>query len=488
VKIIRLSAENLKRLSAVEITPTGDVVTLTGRNGQGKSSVLDSIYAALAGADAIPEKPIRRGETSAKVQLDLGEIKVTRRFRENGSSDVIVEAETGARFPSPQRMLDGLVGKLTFDPLQFSREEPKKQLEILRSLVVLDVDVDALAGLNMKDFEERTDINRRAKALRAQADGIALPDDCPTERRDTTKIADRLQRAGEHNAAIERARARLATLAQQIGVTEQAIATAEAALPGTIAAIERRRDNDIAKIEEQIQALHNRISEIKIAANDDIWNANEAQEKRLGELRAANDRLAQQIAAEPEPPAPEDAAAIRAELTSAEDTNALVDRWKQKSALVADAAALEERSAKLTEQIDARRKARADAIAAAKFPIEGLSFGDGEVLYNDLPLSQASTAEQIEISMAIAMACNPKIRIVCIREGEKLDADGLKLVAKMAKENDYQVWLEDVRSTDPLAIIMEEGHVRGAPPPAAKSAISTSSLPKKDETAATRLV
>ena len=49
MRIIRLQAENIKRLQAVEIEPHGDVVKITGKNGAGKSSVLDSIWMALAG-------------------------------------------------------------------------------------------------------------------------------------------------------------------------------------------------------------------------------------------------------------------------------------------------------------------------------------------------------------------------------------------------------------------------------------------------------
>ena len=41
-------------------------------------------------------------------------------------------------------------------------------------------------------------------------------------------------------------------------------------------------------------------------------------------------------------------------------------------------------------------------------PVEGLSFSDdGSVTFNDLPLDQASHAEQIRVSMAMAMALIP---------------------------------------------------------------------------------
>ena len=44
MKIVQLTAENVKRLTAVSIAPDGNLVQITGRNGQGKASVLDAIF------------------------------------------------------------------------------------------------------------------------------------------------------------------------------------------------------------------------------------------------------------------------------------------------------------------------------------------------------------------------------------------------------------------------------------------------------------
>src|SRR5438270_14102611 len=114
MKIVNLKAENIKKLVAVEISPSENTVIVTGKNGAGKSSVLDAIWWALSGTKHIQDKPIRDGQTKASIRLDLGTIIVERVFGEKGSS-LKVMADNGARFPEPQPMLDNLLGAITFD-------------------------------------------------------------------------------------------------------------------------------------------------------------------------------------------------------------------------------------------------------------------------------------------------------------------------------------------------------------------------------------
>src|SRR5260221_4288607 len=84
VKILKLSAENFQKITVVEITPDGNLIQITGKNGAGKTSLLNSIWVALGGADAMPGMPVRKGADKGHVTLDLGDIVVTRRFDAEG--------------------------------------------------------------------------------------------------------------------------------------------------------------------------------------------------------------------------------------------------------------------------------------------------------------------------------------------------------------------------------------------------------------------
>jgi DNA repair exonuclease SbcCD ATPase subunit len=179
VKITTLQSENFKRLKAVRIE-TGDAntVVIGGRNAQGKSSVLDSIMAALAGKRGTKEitRPIRDGESKATVVLELGDLRVERKWTKSGSTVTVGPKDGAAKFNSPQAVLDKLIGALAFDPLEFAEAEPRKQVETLIDIVGREA-FDAIAAERKSMYDNRTDMNREAKSLKAQVDGLG--DDIP---------------------------------------------------------------------------------------------------------------------------------------------------------------------------------------------------------------------------------------------------------------------------------------------------------------------
>src|SRR5688572_19792136 len=97
MRVVELRAENFKRLKAVRINPAAGLQQISGANAQGKSSVLDAVFAALGGASAAPIKPIREGAEKAEVTLDLGDMLVRRRWTASGST-LQVESKEGAVF------------------------------------------------------------------------------------------------------------------------------------------------------------------------------------------------------------------------------------------------------------------------------------------------------------------------------------------------------------------------------------------------------
>ncbi len=415
MKIIQFQAENVKRLRVVQIRPTGNVIMITGANGEGKSSVLDTIFYTLGGTKDLPSQPIRTGEDKAFGRLDLGDFVVTRKFTPSGTT-LTVEAANGARFASPQKLLDDLLGSLSFDPLAFSRMKPAQQLETLRGMVKLDVDIDALDKSTKQIYDARTGTHKDIKRIESLRTAVPdFPTDTPTEPIDTGAIVRQMHEAGKHNSDIE---------------IERAQRKAEDTLLGM----------NITTMNEQIAQ-----------ANKMLNDAAQMQEHF--------DRQQAAYALRPPLAAKIEVDELKKQFDAAQQTNKHVESLAHLAKMNSELKLYKEKAEKETATIEANEKLKADTIASAEMPVPGLSFGEGEVLFDWLPLSQASGAEQLRISVRIAMAANPKLRVLLIKDGGAMDSKALAELEAVAALNDYQVWIEKVDETGKVGIVMVDGAV-----------------------------
>lgn len=437
LRIVSLTAENIKRIKAVHIEPQGSLVQVTGKNGSGKSSVLDSIWWALQGKGVVQAQPIRKGKDAGMIRIDFGSLIVTRHFqREEGdeyTTSLSVEGADGSIFSSPQRMLDGFLGSLSFDPLGFMEKDGKGKLAELRRIVNLDVDIDEIDRLNRGDYERRTAVNRVVHRLTenvatyaADLRGLGAG---ATDKVETSALLAEMESASTTNAAIERERIR------REGARLLASNTIERAsrLVGEAVALRRRAD--------ELDAEASRM-------NDE------------------SERLVKELDALPALDKPVDVAAVRAKVDEANVENdrraKRADAKRRHDEAVVELKKVEAEAEALTESMDKRTAEKTAAIESAKMPVEGLAFGDGDVLWRGIPLDQASTGEQIRVSLAVGMAMNPGLRVILIRQGSLLDDDGVEIVRQWAEENDFQVWMERVDSSGKIGIVMEDGEARVA--------------------------
>ena len=100
----------------------------------------------------------------------------------------------------------------------------------------------------------------------------------------------------------------------------------------------------------------------------------------------------------------------------------------------------------LTEEIEAVDTQKKDILDNAKFPIKNLGLNENTVTYKGVPLKQCSASENLKISIAIAMALNPKFRVIRVTDASLLDKDNMNIINAMAKKKGFQVWMEVVSS------------------------------------------
>lgn len=416
MRIIKFEAENVKKLKSIEITPEGTIVFLSGENGQGKTSVMDAIWLALGGANAVKEtkteRPIRDGAKKARSFIDLGDFKVTRTWTSNDQSYLKIKGADGKNITSPQELLDSLLGKLSFDPFAFSMMSDKEQYETLQELVELPFDPAELAKKKKDIFDQRTLINREMKQLDGELAGLKKPSDTlPEKELDLDEILADLEIARNTLRDNETKRTELKQLRVDCQQASEKVKKLKAAL-------------------EEAQKDYEQIVDrgVKLGAEVDKLVDPEV-DKLTDSLRQINDTNK----------------AIRDAIKYREVENKL--SIKKAS------------SDELTAQIKSIDHQKEQAIREAKMPIEGLGFGEEGIVYFDVPFGQCSDAEKIRVSTAIAMAKNPHIRIIRITKGSLLDKKSLKIIEEMAEKEDFQVWIEVVDDSKNIGIYIEDGQI-----------------------------
>jgi hypothetical protein len=428
MKILRLNAENIKRLSAVEITPDGSpVIVIGGENEAGKSSVLDAIEMALGGEKRLPAEPIRRGAKSARVIADLGDFVVTRRFTASGTSLTVTNRE-GAKYPSPQALLDGLVGRLTFDPMAFAAMKSDVQAATLRALAKIDttkIDADRKAA-----YDERTLINRDITQTQALLATAPNHPECGIEPEKADALTAELDTADELASKAAAADRNVAVLAARVQ-----------------AAGDRARE-----ARHLIESLQEQLAKAEAAEEEAALAATLAEDAHAAAVTAAKRAAA----------AVPDRAALRAQVAAIDARNQKVAENRQRARLETALTDRQASAENLTARILQLDERKADLLASATFPIAGLGLDDQGVTWNGLPLSQASTSVRTRVSVAIGLALNPTLKVLLVRNGNDLGEKNLKLLADLAAEAGAQVWLERIAGGNGLpTVVIEDGTVLG---------------------------
>lgn len=422
LKIVELSAENVKRLKAVTIKPDGNTIVIGGNNGQGKSSTLDAIAYALGGKSLIPNEPIRKGQKNARVRVDLGEFVVERRFTASGST-LAVLSKDGAKYPSPQAILDKLVGDLSFDPLAFVSMKPSQQLETLKTAV--GVSFADLEELHRQAYDERTVVNREVKQLEGQFNGLPFHEDAPEEPVSVESLLTELQQIKKHNAQVQLLANNKRTVTEQI----------------------QRVDDQVELVNDEIRTLQQRFE----ALNKQKKDLKARQAELLQNLKEYESQSAELDLKDEQP--------IMCDIQHVGLVNQKVQDNTRRRELEALLQAKREESENLTDRLSEIEKQKERRLAEAQFPVPTLSFSDSGVLLNGLPFEQASSAEQLRVSVAMGMAMNPRLKVLLIRDGSLLDENNLALLAQMASDNGVQVWLERVGRGQEVSVVIEDGMV-----------------------------
>ena len=208
---------------------------------------------------------------------------------------------------------------------------------------------------------------------------------------------------------------------------------------------------DVSKLSLELEAA------IELEAARANWEAIEAE---IASLRAKQERISAAAKDVVDHVNPRPSEEVRGLLREVDSINRQAQRWIDRQAAEKGLEQAEAVVAKHTELIESVDKQRADLIASAPLPVDGLGFDDDGVTFNGVPFVQSSAAERLKVSVGMAMALNPELRVICIRDASLLDADSKNALVALAVEHDFQIWYEIVGDGGSVGVVIEDGEVQ----------------------------
>lgn len=425
----------------------GNVYLITGDNELGKSTLLKAIGALLTGQrDEVLRNGASKGFAKMVVGDDGEEYEVSLSFTEaNPRGTLTIKQKSTGMQTNNVSMLQRLFGYQDFDAVEFSRwsesaEGRRKQIAVVKSLLAPEVcqridDIDTKVNV-LKT--ERTGINRDVKTFAAllEAAQNKLPADAGRYK-DEINLSELLEKQQINAQLIEKSKTVKAALEQR---------TAQLAeLPNKVIFAQNVRDTELDMAEKEFAEAKRKYEERKRSAIekcDATLKELEASKADL-ELRKGN---AEKWLKDYEASRPllEDTAKMLADAKEHNERHKIVadyaDKKRQYDEVKAKAEQLDGEIAELGQE-------RADLIAGAKLPIEGLTFTDEGLELYGVPFvpGKVSDSQTMQIAAELVIACNPNVKVFRIARGESLGAKRLQAIVELARKNGYQGFIEQVQ-------------------------------------------
>lgn len=401
IKINKLEIENVKRVKAVSLEPTQNGLTVIGgRNGQGKTSILDSIAWALGGNKYKPSQPHREGSVlppNLQISLSNGlEIK-----RDGKNSDLKVIDPSGQK--AGQKLLDSFVEEFALNLPKFMESSNADKARTLLQIIGVGNKLAEFEKKEQELYNERLVIGRVADQKKKFAAEMTYFQEAPKELISVSELIQEQQAILAKNAENERLRGQRDSLKQR----------------------QTQLDSEIARLIEEKAKVD---QQLEIAEKDALDLHDESTEQ------------------------------LEYSISNTEEINRKVRANLDKDKAEQDAQIEKEKYDNLSAQIDRIRLDKNQLLEDADLPLPGLSVAEGELLYKGQRWDNMSGAEQLKVSTAIVRKLNPECGFILIDKLEQMDLDTLKEFGQWLEQEQLQAIATRVSTGDECSIIISDGY------------------------------
>lgn len=420
IKINTLQIENIKRVKAVALSPAESGLTVIGgKNGQGKTSVLDAIAWALGGDRYRPSNPKRDGSTlPPRIKLTLSNGLTVERSGKNSALKVV--DTTGKR--SGQQLLNEFVEQLAIDLPHFLQASNREKADTLLQVIGVGDRIHELEAKERDVYNRRRMIGQDADRKRKYADELPFFPAAPKELVSALDLIRQQQDILARNGENQRKRMRANQIEHEYGKAAAHVSLLK---------------SQLAAAQKQLTQLE---ADLEIAQKDalDLQDeSTEEVERSLQEIEQINIQV-----------------------------RANCDREKAEQ----DAAYYAQQYQELAAELEDIRHDKYVLLNSAELPLPGLSVEDGELTYNGKKWDCMSGADQLIAATAVVRAVNPKCGFVLLDKLEQLDADTLLNFGSWLEEQGLQAIATRVSTGPECSIIIEDGFAAPEQPAAATTA------------------
>lgn len=401
VKISKLEIENVKRVRAVKMEPSKDGLTIIGGdNGQGKTSVLDSIAWALGGDKFRPSQPGREGSVTAPyLHIVLSNGLVVERKGKN--SDLKVTDPSGER--AGQQLLNKFVEAFALDLPRFMEANDSDKAKTLLNIIGVGPQLMELDRKEKEIYNERLAVGRIADQKKKFADEQQYFPDAPKDIVSASELIRQQQEILARNGENQRKR-------------------------------EAREKYDRELAEAQI-------------AFDEAKRRLEEAEQNAVTARKSAENLQDESTAE-----------LERNLAEIEEINRKVRVNLDKDKAEEDALIYKNQYDTLTVDLEKIRDDKKSLLDHAELPLPGLSVREGKLIYQGQEWDNMSGSDQLIVATAIVRKLNPDCGFVLIDKLEQMDLKTLQRFGGWLEQEGLQAIATRVSTGDECSIIIEDGY------------------------------
>lgn len=420
IKINTLQIENIKRVKAVALNPAENGLTVIGgKNGQGKTSVLDAIAWALGGDRYRPSNPEREGSTlPPHIKLTLSNGLIVERSGKNSALKVV--DTTGKR--SGQQLLNEFVEQLAIDLPRFLQASNREKADTLLQVIGVGDRIHELEAKERDVYNRRRMIGQDADRKRKYADELPFYPAAPKELVSALDLIRQQQDILARNGENQRKRMRANQIEHEYGKAAAHVSLLKSQLTAA--------QKQLTQLEADLEIAQKDALDLQDESTEEV-------ERSLREIEQINIQV-----------------------------RANCDREKAEQ----DAAYYAQQYQELTAELEDIRHDKYALLNSAELPLPGLSVEDSELTYNGKKWDCMSGADQLIAATAVVRAVNPKCGFVLLDKLEQLDADTLLNFGSWLEEQGLQAIATRVSTGPECSIIIEDGFAAPEQPAAATTA------------------